>query len=467
MRPINSMLRRGHAVVLAVALFAPVSAPAQQQDHGFFPYPVHKRTLANGLDVIVIPMPQFKDVLSYNTLVNAGSRNEVEKGKSGLAHLFEHILFRHRYAGADNGYEDAITRMGAFNNAFTNQDLTFYYPLTFAANLEPLARLEADRFVRLDFGEKIFRTEAGAVLGEYRRSAASPGLRISEVQRRLLFGDHGYGHTTIGYLEDVEDMPNEYEAAVKFYSDWYRPNNTVVVVAGDVQRDSVFRLVEALYGSWQPRPLPALPPAGPVGGPKREHVEWPADVPPRVSVSYRVPRHESSAVETGVLQLLPELLTGQTADLYQELRFRKGTAAALSSGGGESFGPGIFEIAAVLFQTKFEERGSALLDETVDDIVAATDALKRFSQRADAAALLEELKSKFAYDLLAGLDSPPAVARRFAWYYRFERDPRVFDRLMAAVRAVTPSDIEGFAQAYFTPESRVIVTLAPARPGRQ
>lgn len=305
------------------------------------------------------------------------------------------------------------------------------------------------------------------MLGEYRRSAASPGLRMAEVQRRLLFGDHGYGHTTIGYLEDVEDMSNEYEAALKFYGDWYRPNNTVVVVAGDVQPDSIFRLVDALYGSWQPRPLPEPPPAGAVGGSKREHVEWPADVPPRVSVSYRVPPHESSAVETGVLQLLPELLTGQTADLYQELRFRKGTAAALSSGGGEWFGPGIFEITAVLFQTKFDERGSALLDETVDAIVAATDALKRSSQRADAATLLEELKSKLAYDLLAGLDSPPAVARHFAWYYRFERDPRVFDQLIAAVRAVTPSDIERFAHAHFTPESRVTVTLAPAPRGRR
>jgi zinc protease len=381
------------------------------------------------------------------------------KGQSGLAHLFEHILFRHKLDGVEGGYDAAITKMGAFNNASTNQDITFYIPLTFSSNLEELARLEAARFTGLDFGEKIFRTEAGAVLGEYRRNAANPGLGVSEVQNRLLYGDYGYGHTTIGYLEDVQDMPNEFQAALKFYGDWYRPNNAVLIVAGDVKPDSVFKLAEKLYGKWQQKPLPALPEAQPVGGPKRENVDWPADVQPRVNVAYRIAPFRSDDIEAAVAFLMPDLLTGPTSTLFQELRFKKKVASSVASGAGTTFGPGAYTIFAQLFTAKFNEQGTALLDSTMNSIVAATDQMKSFSQRPDATKLLEELRSRFGYDLLSGLNSPANAAGTFATFYRFERDPKVFDKLIATMRRVTPADVDKFAQKYFVPENRVVVTL--------
>jgi zinc protease len=448
------------SLVVSAVLFLAAS-PSRAQER-VFPYEVHKRTLDNGLDVIVIPTPEFKDVLSYNTMVLAGARNEVERGKSGLAHLFEHILFRHRWEGKEGGYDEAIGELGAFNNAFTNFDITFYHPLTFTSNLERLAALEADRFVNLDYTKKIFQTEAGSVLGEYRNSAANPGLRMSEVRSKLMYGDYGYGHTTIGYLEDVEDMPNEYEAAVKFYDEYYRPNNVVLIVTGDVDPDSIFRLAENLYGAWQPANPPDLPDPSPVGGPKREHVSWGVDVPPRVQVAYRMPPHRTGSVETAVGQLLPELLTSETAPLYRKLRFEKKLAAALFSGSGsyESFGPGSLTITAILFKEKFTEKGTALLDEVTTDVEQALKDLKSFASQPDAEETLEELKSKYAYDTLAGLDSPGDLATSFAWYYRFERDPNVFDRLVESVRKLTPQDIEWFAREYFVPSNQVIVTLA-------
>jgi len=91
----------------------------------FFPYEVKTKTLPNGLTVIVIPTPEFKDMVTYSTAVFAGSRNETEKGKTGLAHLFEHIMFRHEFGGKPNGYDDAIRKMGAHNNAWTDYDMTF------------------------------------------------------------------------------------------------------------------------------------------------------------------------------------------------------------------------------------------------------------------------------------------------------------------------------------------------------
>lgn len=449
-----------HAVALAGLLLTALPLSAQER---FFPYEVHKRTLNNGLDVLVIPTPEFKDVLSYNTLVLAGARNEVEPGKSGLAHLFEHILFRHRWEGTDDGYRLAIEGMGAFNNAWTNFDVTFYHPLTFTSNLESLAALEAGRFVNLDYTEKIFQTEAGAVLGEYRRGASNPGLRMSEVRSRLMYGGYGYGHTTIGYLEDVEDMPNEYQAAVKFYDDYYRPNNVVLLVTGDVTPEPIFALAQRLYGDWKSSDPPKLSEAEPVGGPKREHMAWAVDVPPRVQLAYRMPPHASGSVATAVGQLLPELLTSETAPLYQKLRFEKQLAANLFSGSGgyESFGPGSLVITAILFKEKYAEMGgNHLLQEVAVDIEGALEDLKNFASRPDAEETLAELKSKYRYDVLAQLDSPGDIAANFAWYYRFERDPDVFDRLVESVSRVTPQDIESFARTYFVPSNQVLVTLA-------
>jgi zinc protease len=457
---------RSVALVLALAcvLPSPTSAGEVEVYDGFFPYEVHRKTLDNGLDVLVIPMPEFKNVLSYNTLVLAGARNEVEPGKTGLAHLFEHILFRHQWEGKTNGYDEAVNQMGAFNNAYTWFDITYYHPTTFTENLDELSRLEADRFANLTITEKIFQTEAGAVLGEYRNNATDPGLRLSETYLRLMYGDYGYGHTALGYLEDVKDMPNEYAAAVQFYENYYRPNNCVLLVTGDVKPDEIFTLAADRYTDWVPRETPALDGPPPVGGPKREHVDWPTDASPRVAVCYRMPAYRTGAVATAVGELLPELLTGDTAPLYQTLRSEKQTCSSLNLGSAqyESFGPGPFVLQATLFKQKYEEAGDALLDEVIGDIGTALEDLKSFSSRDDAQEVLDALKSKYQYDVLAQVDSPASAAETFYWFYRFERDLQVFDKLVDSVQALTPGDIDSFAQQTFVPENQVIVTLTHA-----
>lgn len=451
----------------ATPLFSVALAAEVDVYQGFFPYEVHRHRLENGLDVLVIPMPEFENVLSYNTLVLAGARNETEKGKSGLAHLFEHILFRHRSEGRANGYDEAMGNLGAFNNAYTWFDITYYHPVTFTENLGELSRLEADRFQRLDFTEKIFKTEAGAVLGEYRNSATNPGLRMSEVQLRLLYGDYGYGHTTIGYLEDVEDMPNEYEAALQFYEDFYQPNNCVLLVSGDVAPEDIVALAEERYGQWEPGVIPDAGEPSPVGGPKREHVDWSVDVPPRVNVCYRMEPFRAGSATTAVGQILPELLTSETAPLYQILRSQKQTASSLglSRAVYESAGPGPFVLRATLYKDKYAELGDALFEDVIADVDAALDQLRRFSSLPDAQETLDALKSKYQYDLLAAIDSPASAAETFYWYYRFERDLDVFDELVASVNALTPQDVEHFARTTFVPENRVVVTLSHALEG--
>jgi zinc protease len=459
------------AVPAALAQARRAAAPPAK----VFPYPIHKKTLANGLDVVVIEMPEFRDVLSYNTLVLAGARNETEKGRTGLAHLFEHILFRHRFAGEEGGYESRMGRLGTHNNAWTWFDVTFYHPLTFTENLERprradlpgLVELEAGRFVNLDFTEEIFRTEAGAVLGEYRRNASFPSLKLDERLSAMLFPHHPYGHTTIGFYDDVVDMPNQYDAAVRFYKTYYRPNNCVLIIAGDVKAEDVFRIVEPHYRDWQPAEPPKITPTGePPRGPLRDHIAWDADVAPLVWVASRLPAHQTGSADTAVGQLLPELLVAQTAPLYRKLRFEKQSAAALSfaegSQGYESFDPRAVVVEAQLYKEQLAARGAAYFDEVVADVVAGMEELKNFSRQRDARERLARMKSKYRYDFLAAMSSPANVAQTFAWHYRFERDPEVFEKLLASVERLTPRDIDNFARRWFTPENRAVLTLSAA-----
>ncbi len=436
--------------------------PAAGWAQNFFPYDIQKKTLDNGLDVIVIETPEFKDVVNWNTLILAGSRNEVEKGRTGLAHLFEHISFRHKYGDPANAYETRMEKIGAFDNAWTWFDVTYYHPVTFRQNLDELAKVQAERFLGMDFSEQIYRTEGGAVLGEYRRVASDPSLRMEEVLDDLVYGhEHGYGHTTMGYLADVKDMPNSYKSGKAFYETWYRPNNAVVIVVGDVKADEVFPLVEKTYGPWKQKEVPKLPAVPALNGPKTSHVAWPSDVPPRVDYSYEVPAFEPGSRDSSVILLLSELLGGQTAPLYQKLRYEKKVATSMFVGGqpAEGFDPRPLEVNVRIDKDLFDKQGEALIKGVESDIEAGFDELKNFSARPDAATTLTNLKSRFRYDLLSGLDSPAHIAETFAWFYKFDRSPKVFEEMVQGVNALTPQDIDQFAKTYFVPSRRAVVTM--------
>lgn len=438
-----------------------VSAGAAQAQ--FFPYEVQKRVLPNGLDVVVIETPEFADVINVNTLILAGSRNEVEKGRSGLAHLFEHIAFRHRFEDPANSYDTRIDAMGAFDNAWTWFDVTYYHPVTFSTNLSSLIDLQAERFVDMKFSESIYRTESGAVLGEYRRSASDPSLRMDEVLIDLTYGPgHGYGHTTIGYLADVEDMPNSFKSGRAFYETYYRPNNAVVIVAGDVKAENVFQLVEKAYGSWQRGAIPEMPDVAPIQGPKYGHVDWSSEVPPRLTHAYMVPPFEPGSTDSAVLGLMPELIGGQTSPVFQELRYNKKLATEMFVGGqsAEGFDSRLLETSLRLDDAMFRTKGSAMFKEVEGILDRGLAGLGGFSQRPGAASTLAALKSRYRYDLLGSLNSPHNMAEVFAWYYRFNRDPQVLDKMVAAVEKLTPQDIDRFAARYFIPSNKAVVTMS-------
>src|SRR5262245_60584740 len=198
------MLRRA---VLALSAASLSMTTLAQSD--ILPFKAHEKTLPNGLKVIVVPTG-FPNIVSIQIPVQTGSRNEVEPGKSGFAHFFEHMMFRGTPTMSPEQYQALMTRAGARSNAYTSDDYTNYHTTFAKEDLEAVLKAEADRFQNLAYGEPAFKTESRAVLGEYNKNSADPVNKLLEVQQDSAFTTHTYKHTTIGFLKDIEDMPNQF-----------------------------------------------------------------------------------------------------------------------------------------------------------------------------------------------------------------------------------------------------------------
>lgn len=436
-----------------------------------YPYPIITRTLPNGLRVMVVPAHEFKDAATFATLVMAGSRNEVHKGKTGLAHLFEHIMFLHEHGGKPGGYETEMKRMGADNNAFTDYDMTFYHPTTFTKNLfaqtgangerlPGVIELEAERFKGLKLDQKDFQTEAGAVLGEYRRIFSFPEEKMIEDLSPVAFPSHPYGHTVIGYRDDVEKMPEAWDVAWEFYRNYYSPKSVALIVAGDVDPEQVFAEVHKYYADWKPVTPPAIPAEQEPDGEKTVHVKWESDVSPKLMVGYHTPAMKPGTKDAAVGIVLNELLTSRSAPLFQRLRYQKQTATDFGMfSQPDSTDAHWMLLSADLVQERFQKEGQPYVHDVRKDIIDGVEALQHFSTEKDAAKTLAVVKSKVKNDFLAGMNNTLSVATITGAYYRFTQDPEAIDHAFAALKTLTPKDVDEYAKKYFTEKRRVTATL--------
>ncbi|MGZ6123461.1 MAG: M16 family metallopeptidase, partial [Myxococcales bacterium] len=234
---------------LLAALVAASATPAPDPAKAF-PFPVEVHTLPNGLRVAFIAYDS-PGLVAYYTLMRVGSRNEVEKGKSGFAHFFEHMMFRGTKNHSAEDYNQTVTRLGLNTNAFTSEDMTVYHLYGPARALPTIIEYEADRFQNLFYDEPAFRTEAGAILGEYVKSASNPEQKMFETMSETAFTRHTYAHTVIGYLKDIQDMPSGYQYSREFFRRYYTPDNATLFIAGDFDKAATLAQIEKAYGSWK------------------------------------------------------------------------------------------------------------------------------------------------------------------------------------------------------------------------
>ena len=441
------------AALVLVILGTRFSAWGEETPRGgskVFPYPVQVTVLENGLKVVAVPFDN-PGLVAYWTVVRAGSRNEIEPGKSGFAHFFEHMMFRGTDAYPRERYNAILKELGADHNAFTTDDYTAYHVLAPASGLETIMTLESDRFMNLKYTVEDFKKEAGAVLGEYNKNASSPFQTLNEKIRDAAFTAHTYKHTTIGFLRDVKDMPNQYEYSLQFFDRYYRPENCALLVVGDVDPKRLVDLARKFYGGWKRGTYQVEIPAEPrQTEEKRVEVDWPNPTQPYLDMGYHGPAFSDTQVDLPALDLVSQLLFSEAAPLYQKLVVVEQEVDLLIGGAADHRDPYLFEIVA---RVKKPER-VAYVEAT---ITAALEDLKTKPIPADR---LGKVKSHLKYSYAMGLDTAGSVARSLAHYIALTSDPEAVNRVYAIYDRITPEDVRNAARRYFARTGRTVVILS-------
>lgn len=206
--------------------------------------------LDNGLRVMVVKT-DYPDVVSLQIPVSVGSRNEVEAGKTGFAHFFEHMMFKGSEKFPQDVYSDILKNSGVDNRAYTTNDYTNYHLNFSKQHLETVLEIKGDIFQNLKYSESQFRTEALTVKGEYLKNNANPIRQLLSAVRNEAFEKHTYKHTTMGFFEDIEKMPDQMAYGEEFFKKFYKPEYVSLIITGDVDPNDTIELVKKHWGNWQ------------------------------------------------------------------------------------------------------------------------------------------------------------------------------------------------------------------------
>jgi zinc protease len=409
-------------------------------------------TFDNGLTLVTLPF-DAPGTVAYFTLVRAGSRDEVEPGKSGYAHLFEHLMFRGSEKMSAAEYERQMQAFGADNNASTSNDFTIYVPTLPKESLPDLIRIDADRFMHLSYKENAYKDETGAVLGEYNKNASSPLLGMEEALRAMAFTVHSYGHTTLGWKRDVEAMPAAYEYSRAFFKRFYTPDDCTLFAVGDVDRAAVKALVQAAYGGWSGHRAVTPAKVEPEQtAPRTRAVTWKGPTLPRILEGFKIPATGASIPDAAALSVVEALTFGDSSDLYQRLVVKEQKLVSLSADPSDVFNrdPGLLTVEAKL-----------KAETTFDEIVRAIDdALAKVARGETPLARLEATRSHLGNELVLALQTPQAVGSALARWTAVTGDVHALEAYKKALAVVSAEDLARVTKAYLVPARRNVVTLS-------
>jgi zinc protease len=441
-------MRKAAISLLMAAMAASAAEPARK----IFPYPYVQEDLPNGLRLVTVP-DDFPNIVALYIVVGTGSRNEIESGKSGFAHLFEHLMFRGTKEFPPDKYQSVLNRAGAASNAFTTDDFTCYHTTFSKEDLPGILAMEADRFQHLDYTPEQFKTETQAVLGEYNKNSANPISKMFEALRARAFQEHTYRHTTMGFLKDIQNMPNEFDYSRQFFDRYYRPEYTTIIVVGDVEAKAVRALVDKNWGAWKrgsyKAPISAEPPQE---GPRTAHVDWPTATLPWLAISFRGPAYTDTATDSAALDALSFLAFSRASDLYQKLVITQQKVDVLGADNSDHVDPYLFSIFA---RVKKQEDV-----EAVEKEILATAA--SFAETPVSVEKLNRVKDNLRYSFALRLNDSEAIAGTVASYVALRRTPETINLIYDAYAKITPDDVQKVAQKYLKERNRTIVTLTGA-----
>jgi len=400
----------------------------------------------------MIPL-ESPGLVSYFSIVRTGSRDEVEPGKSGFAHFFEHMMFRGTKKYPQSAYNQIVTRIGARANAYTTDDYTAFH-LSFAKeDLPQVIDIESDRFQNLDYSLRAFQTEAGAVYGEYRKTVTQPFALLNEKLHDAAYDVHTYKHTTMGFEADIKAMPEAYQYSLSFFQRYYRPENVVLLITGDIDPKATLALVARHYGPWQKGYAAPQVPLEPIHTkPRFAEVTYPGKTLPLLAVAYQGEAFTASQRDYAAAILLGELAFSESSDIYRKLVIREQKVQFIGASIPKNRNMPLFEILAMV--KKPED-----VDYVRDQVYLT---LKDFQNKPVDEKKLHDLKRRSKYALLMELDSPERVAGSLARFVALSGGIEVVDRFCAECDKVTPQDIVEAARKYFEPRRRTVVVLKGA-----
>jgi zinc protease len=434
--------------VLPVLLLLAVAVPAAaQRREGIFPFDYRVVRLENGFTAYLVKAGAPGQI-AYVSMVRTGSRDEVEEGKSGFAHFFEHMMFRG--TAKYPNYDGVTARLGAARNAFTSSDMTVYYLVAASEYLEQIVDLESDRFMNLAYAEPDFRTEAGSVLGEYQQSATTPGGFLNERVREAAYDRHTYRHTTIGIEADVRAMPGGYQYSLEFHRRFYRPENVVLVLAGDFDADAAEALIRRYYAGWAAGyRAPDIPAEPPQTATRRKTVEYPGRTLPVVSVSWKGPAWSATDRMAVAAEVMGLVAFGPNSPLYKRLVLRERKAQSLGNGFSLERDPALLTASAtVIDQADLPYVEGAILETA-----------RRLQQEPVDARLLADTKSNMKYGFLMSLETAQNVAFSLIPMVINTGRLEAVDDYFRMLEAVTADDLRDAARRFLVDRSLTVVTM--------
>ncbi len=410
--------------------------------------------LDNGLEVVVIP-DHRAPVVTHMMWYHVGSADE-EPGKSGIAHFFEHLMFKATKTYPAGEFSRKVAEIGGQENAFTSYDYTAFYQQVAPSALEMVMTYEADRMENLILNDDVVKTERDVVLEERRsRTDSNPSALLAEEVNATLYQNHPYRMPVIGWLHEMQQL--NLKDALAFYVKYYTPNNATLVVSGDVDLATVKALAEKTYGKVPRRAEPG----------KRERPQEPEQntkrtvslADPRVSQPsfqkmWLAPSYTSAKPgEAEALDLLSEILGGSNRSrIYQSLVITDGTAA--SAGAyyqGGSLDTGSFGVYG-------SPRGTATLTEVEAGIDAQIAKIIKDGVTEDE---LEKARNRFLKSVIFARDSQAGMARIYGSTLSTGQTIQDIQEWPDRIRAVKVQDIQSVAQRYLVDSRSVTSYLMP------
>jgi zinc protease len=407
---------------------------------------VKTATLPNGLKVLALENHKAP-VATFQVFFKVGSRNE-QVGKTGLAHLLEHLMFRGTKKYKPEEIDEIIQENGGDLNAMTSEDYTEYFEDINRDHLDVPIGLEADRMA--NFAPQGFDSEKAVVEEERRmRTEDSPADALDELSHAQAYVAHPYHWPTVGWMHDIQGLT--LDDAMAFHSIYYSPQNALIVTVGDFDADKVMKQISEQFGSIPngapPPPLNVVEP--PQEGERRAILRHAANLP-SFEESFHVPNFTDP--DAYALEVLSEVLAdGKSSRLYRDLVIEKRMVVSTSAGSDMlNFSPTLFTFSAQMRP-----------GVKTDDVLAEVDRqIRQLQSRPVDADELQKAKNLEQAEFVFGQDSIFNQAMQLG-VYEMLGDYKMIDRYLPAIDQVTAADVERVAQKYLVKDNRTVAVLEP------